>query len=55
MRLARNIITIIEINLVEDIKTIRQIALKTIPNIIIISPKEQTFEETNTPKNNQVI
>ena len=55
MRLARNIAIIIEIDLAENIKTIKQIILKTFPNIIIISPKKQTLEETNTPRNNQII
>ena len=40
MRLARNIAIIVEVDLVEGIKAIRQVVLRTFPNIIIISPKE---------------
>ena len=40
MRLARNIATTVEIDLVEDIKTIRQIVPGTFLDAVIISPKE---------------
>ena len=40
MRLARNIIIAAEVNLVEDIKTIRQTAPGTFLGIVIISPKK---------------
>ena len=40
MRLARSIVTVTEIDLAENIKAIKQVVLKTFPNIIIISPKK---------------
>ena len=40
MRLTKNIAIIVEIDLIKDIKAIRQVVLRTFPNIVIISPKE---------------
>ena len=51
IRLAKSIAIIIEIDPAEDIKTIRQVILRTFPSIVIISPKEQTLEKANTPRN----
>ena len=40
MRLTRSIVTVVEVDLVEDIEAIRQVVLRTFPGIVIISPKE---------------
>ena len=40
MRLAKNIATIVEIDLAEDIEAIRQIIPGTFLDVIIISPKK---------------
>ena len=55
MRLTKNIAAITEIDPAENIKAIKQIALRTFPNTVIISPKEQTLEKANTPRNSQII
>ena len=51
MRLARSIAAVAEVDPAEGIKAIRQVALGTFPGAVIISPKEQTLEEVNTPRN----
>ena len=51
MRLARNIVTAVEIDPAEDIKAIRQTVPGTFPGVVIISPKKQALEEANTPRN----
>ena len=55
IRLARSIAIVVEIDLIESIKAIRQVALGTFPNTVIISPKKQALEKANTPRNSQVI
>ena len=55
MRLTRNIGLIINVDSAKGIETIRQITPKVIPGIIIISLKNQAFEEANTLRRGQIM